>query len=221
MTIDRKTLSLLLLAKGALSFTTIWNSYQCGNGIHHSFKPAVGDQIFPSQWSPTLLFASSSQKPSRAIRFKRRVSWVDEEATTPPASELVSVDGGEGEIPFYDHNEDYATLVEEMAESIDLTRENAKLDSLNSYLLVSCLTATASFDIVKDLQLEDLAAADVRIIHSLAIVTASLGTLAGIYATVVFSLCSTVSQETLHVQEICALSYFLIFHNNDSMDIHR
>jgi hypothetical protein len=184
MTIDRNTLSLLLLAKGALSFTTICNSYQCGNGIHHSFKPALaGDQIFPSQWSPTLLFASSSQEPSRSLRFKRRFSWVDEEATTPPASEIVSVDGGECEIPFDDHNEDYATLVEKMAESTDLTKENARLDCLDSYFLVSYLTATASFATVKGLKLKDFAAADVRIIHRLAIVAASLGSLARIYAT--------------------------------------
>ncbi len=210
MTIDRNTLSLLLLAKGALSFTTIWNSYQCGNGIHHSFKPAVGHQIFPSQWSPTLLFASSSQEPSRSLRFKRRFSWVDEEATTPPASEIVSVDGGECEIPFDDHNEDYATLVEEMAESIDLTRENARLDSLDSYLLVSCLTATSLFATVRGLKVEDFATVDVRIIHSLAIVAASLGSLAGIYATVIVLLCSTVSQETHHVLEICAFWMYIV-----------
>jgi hypothetical protein len=93
--------------------------------------------------------------------------------------------------------EDYATdnlniLVEEVAESVDLSREITRLDSLNSYTIVSCLTATASFSTIESLSLSD-PALDVKILHSATIMVSSLAAFSGIYSTVVFSLCSAVS----------------------------
>ena len=89
-------------------------------------------------------------------------------------------------------DEDVSLLVEEMGEAVDLSRENARMDSLNSYIVVSVLTATASFSTVETLDLTQ-AGFDLALIHYGAIVMSVLSSLTGIYATVVFSLCSAVS----------------------------
>lgn len=87
-------------------------------------------------------------------------------------------------------NGDYNLLVEEMAESVDLTRETTRVESLSSYVVVSCLTATASFNTIQQLALDPDPTSDVLFLHMSGLVISALSTLAGIYSTVVFSLCT-------------------------------
>ena len=90
---------------------------------------------------------------------------------------------------------DYDVLIDEMAESIDLTRENAKLDSVSSYVVVSILTATSCFGTVGNFATTQSIDLFQDSLHFSVVLTASIGALSGIYSTVVFSLCSIVSYE--------------------------
>lgn len=105
----------------------------------------------------------------------------------------------EGDVTLSMQNEecydtDYEFLLDEMAESIDLTRENAKLDSVSAYVVVSILTATSCFGTVENYvtTYKSISFWD-EVLHVSSLITASVGALTGIYSTVVFSLCSIVS----------------------------
>lgn len=82
------------------------------------------------------------------------------------------------------------TLAEEMAESIDITREITRLDSFSPCIKVSCLVASFSVEICMGVDgLPNLTLQD-NLFHYADVVTATLCILASIYTTVVFSMCS-------------------------------
>lgn len=89
------------------------------------------------------------------------------------------------------YEEECSILVDEMAESLDLTRETHRLESLSSYIVVSALTATASFASLQNLSFpRDTVVTFLA--YNLGIAASCLSAISGMYATVVFSLCSTV-----------------------------
>ena len=86
---------------------------------------------------------------------------------------------------------------------MDLEREKTRLESLESYVLVSILTASASFSV-----LESTTAADS--VWSTAIVyCAGLSAICGLHATVVFSLCVLYGKTALGRHADAAYSRFL------------
>mmetsp|Transcript_20169 Transcript_20169/g.32525 ORF Transcript_20169/g.32525 Transcript_20169/m.32525 type:complete len:308 (-) Transcript_20169:162-1085(-) len=87
-------------------------------------------------------------------------------------------------------NQDYAKLADEFAESIDISREAARMDSFDSYITVSVLTATASFNCLQGLNLPAGADFGCVILYNLTSLIATACCLAGIYSTVVFSFSS-------------------------------
>lgn len=90
-------------------------------------------------------------------------------------------------------NGDFQVLVEELAESIDLDREQTRMDSFSSYILVTCLTATASFATVKGQGVIDGLDWPTMLIHYGAVAISTIAALSGTYATVIFSMTSIVS----------------------------
>lgn len=215
MTIDCKALTLLIFAKGVLSFTAAPFYSSCSNDISQSIdsgwkkyklQGAINSQI------DTFLCASGSsslqKENSTSVETKNQdPSWLEEDLIERPASasaeeptdastideecDISSMleDGDEEE-----DDEEYARLAGGMAESVDLTRENAKLDSLGSYLVVSCLVSTTAFNTVEGLSalVGSSIPTELVVFHDLAMVVASIVTFMGIYATVIFSLCVTV-----------------------------
>ena len=90
--------------------------------------------------------------------------------------------------------EDMRALVDEVAESLDLSRESFRMESFSSYTIVSILTATASFSTIQ----ENLTEHDVvgNTLHACTLLFALVAALCGVYATVVFAMTNTVSRST-------------------------
>ena len=104
-------------------------------------------------------------------------------------------------------------LVEKVAESIDVAIEISRLDSYSPYINVSSSAATSSIAIcvmvdgLSNLSIQDY------LFHYADVVTATLCTLAGIYSTVVFPMCSSVS--FLPFMLLPTIIYFVSYdHNN-------
>lgn len=196
MTINHKALLVFsFLAKGSISLALI------GNDVQRPFKPpttvAAGLRTESQQRIRMSLYASrpSSLETSTSLQYKTKESGGDNNDSDGSSPAVTISEEQSCEIEEFRkerRKRDYDRLVGGLAESNDLTRENARLDSLSSYLIVSCLTGTASYATIESLRLESTAT-DVHVFYNLAMVAASLGALSGIYATVVFSLCATVS----------------------------
>ena len=73
------------------------------------------------------------------------------------------------------------------SQQLDLLREQFRLDSLETYVLVSVLTATSSRAALMD-RLDNPDDPLLSTIHTLLLLVAALSTFSGIYATIVFSL---------------------------------
>ena len=107
----------------------------------------------------------------------------------------------------------YQILVEKVAESIDVAIEISRLDSYSPYINVSSSAATSSIAIcvmvdgLSNLSIQDY------LFHYADVVTATLCTLTGIYSTVIFSMCSTVS--FLPFMLLPTSIYFVSYDNNN------
>merc|ERR1712238_184744 len=100
-----------------------------------------------------------------------------------------------------------------------------QLDSFDSYIVVSVLTATASFEALFEGATPDdeHGLTFSSVIHALFVVLCSISSLSGIYATVVFSFCSiygrtavgagryTVYKEFLHAPGVIRHRAFLMY----------
>ena len=94
---------------------------------------------------------------------------------------------------------------------MDLEREKTKMESFDCYILVSVLTATASFSTLQAFEpLDDVR--DSWINHSLLILTqisAGMSTICGLYATVVFSLTVLYAKSAIGMNRDHMYQYFL------------
>jgi len=135
-----------------------------------------------------------SSRPSTSLRCKNKDPLDDVSAQR----ELIDVgnndDGKDIEcyIPTYDECDEeggYQSLVSEMAESVDVAREQARLQGLSTYIVVSGLTSAASIDVCFGLLDFSHATWEENIFYFITVISATLCGLTGIYSTVVFSLC--------------------------------
>lgn len=150
------------------------------------------DAFVQSHWTQVNRNFNSFHRPSNDLIIHHYSSKGDVPTIQPPlvntrsnhvnnASEECAIDGDSG----------YQTLVDEMAESIDITRESATLESFNSYIVVSCLTATSSLSVCLNVFSNTNDTFGDNAFQCLAVVAATTATIAGTYAAVVFSLCNT------------------------------
>ncbi|KAL7564308.1 hypothetical protein ACA910_007161 [Epithemia clementina (nom. ined.)] len=86
-----------------------------------------------------------------------------------------------------DHHDDKAENDDHVV--LDLEREKTRLESLESYVLVSILTASASFAVLDAAPDPFLAGGSGSLVSTLTVFAAGLSSLCGLHATVVFSLC--------------------------------
>lgn len=152
------------------------------------------DAFVQSHWTQVNRNLNSFHRPSNDLIIHHYSSKGDVPTIQPPLVNTRSnhVNNASEECAI-DCNGDsaYQTLVDEMAESIDITRESATLESFNSYIVVSCLTATSSLSVCLNVFGHTNDTFGNNAFQYLAVVAATTATIAGTYATVVFSLCNT------------------------------
>jgi hypothetical protein len=171
---------------------------------HPTFPTRRTDGIHVLQATEGIDFGPKPSQRTARVRYQQE--------SVPEASQLASLssqqeeihhesrkkynnnNNNEDECDIPDRDEDFRILVEEMAESIDLTREMARMDSFNNYIIVSCLTATASYSTIKSVELTEFSL-DMKILYYSAIFLSAMASLSGIHATVIFSLCGAVSEQ--------------------------
>lgn len=178
-------LFLILCPPNTFSFPKQWRC--CHSNRDQRFSWVVKGTLFSSRDSNTFQLSTSQDE------FMRR----NEEENN--LNELPSKTRKDCSLdPSFTENElrEYDEIKQqngEMADSkIDLTRESEKLDSLTYYIVVSSLTATASFSTVQQLKVNPSTTPDMELISVAAIIVSSLGVLLAIYTTVAFSLCVSV-----------------------------
>ena len=94
---------------------------------------------------------------------------------------------------------------------IDIEREKTKMESFECYILVSVLTATASFSTLQDFTpLDDNGASMYcQVLLIITQIIAGLSTICGLYATVVFSLTVLYAKSAIGLNRDATYSYFL------------
>jgi hypothetical protein len=95
--------------------------------------------------------------------------------------------------------------------ALNLEREKTKMESFDCYVLVSVLTATASFSTLQDFTpLEDLTPSLVeKVLMVITQIAAGLSTICGLYATVVFSLTVLYAKSAIGLNRDATYTYFL------------
>lgn len=96
-------------------------------------------------------------------------------------------------------------------EAIDIERKKTKMESFDCYILVSVLTATASFSTLQDFtRLDDSGKSFYcQVLLVITQIAAGLSTICGLYATVVFSLTVLYAKSALGLNRDATYTYFL------------
>lgn len=148
------------------------------------------DSFAPNGWRQVDRHALSAAKPDLTVSESREDTIERNDGNTYNSDKRE-------ECPMDYSEQSYETLVEEMAESIDIARETASLESLSSYIVVSCLTASSSVSVCLGVFDISNATFEASLFHYLIVGVATISAIAGIYSTVVFSLCATVRFHTV------------------------
>jgi len=182
-------LSLLVLTKSSRSFAPI-----PVREVTFKFPLTDHSSTFLRLKSDDLLEEDAKLSPAQQQR------GLDDDVTTVVAESTKNYDNRKEEecaIPSYndcDPEGGYKSLVEEIAESIDVARETARLDGLSAYIVVSGLTCASSLSVCLGFIGFSHTTLEATILDCITVLSASLSGITGIYSTVVFSLCVCVSR---------------------------
>lgn len=91
---------------------------------------------------------------------------------------------------------------------LDLERERSKMESFESYVLISVLTATASFSTLQEL-VPHKGIGSMSTLNVLVQLSAGISTLCGLYATVIFSLTVLYAKAAIGLNRDKIYKYFL------------
>jgi len=177
-------LSLLVLTKSSRSFAPI-----PVREVTFKFPLTDHSSTFLRLKSDDLLEEDAKLSPAQQQR------GLDDDVTTVVAESTKNYDNRKEEecaIPSYndcDPEGGYKSLVEEIAESIDVARETARLDGLSAYIVVSGLTCASSLSVCLGFIGFSHTTLEATILDCITVLSASLSGITGIYSTVVFSLC--------------------------------
>jgi len=132
--------------------------------------------------------------PSTFLRLQSSNLLLEEDDELSPS--LLAVSAAESTKDIIQYNEcdpdeegGYKTLVDELAESIDVAREAARLDGLSAYIVVSGLTSTTSISVCLGVISFSHTTLEATIFDCITVLSSTLSGIFGLYSTVVFSLC--------------------------------
>jgi len=103
---------------------------------------------------------------------------------------------------------EYQTMAKELHETIDIKRENTRLDSLQQYVLVATLTTTSSFHTVMGLNISEANTSSL-FVGDLALIVSALSAISGIYSIINFSMCVMYGKTALGMGRDNMYEYFL------------